>query len=823
MELDKKKIFYIIMFSFIITLFSFLIFVQTINKIEKRELKNYSKTFKEKLLLTLKTNPSKKTLINFFKKEKNKIKIIRSKIINKDFKIKNENNLTENEKHFLKEGKFHFINKLNSISYYYPIKTDDKCLKCHISAKKNQTIALLNIKENNIFLLKDLLYYFLLTFFIIFIFTIILNIHFKKNIKNELKNIYLKLKNINSYKDLLNFSFIKNKYKNDKEIYQLITLYKDKLEEITFDRKLINFQIELLNKIVISEKNITNLELYLKNIFSELNILFNLNLLYSVLYFDNKYEILVIWKYIPSNNLKNTLENSILLKFPINENIKIIFNHQIIENLPFINEEFLLNNTQEIPLTTYVKKEKIINDFIGVGFNIEKNDKLKYQMLKNILSVLINLIKMVKVVNNYVNDINHLATRDSLTNLFNRRFFYEIMDTKLKENLINKKFFSLIFIDVDNFKLINDNYGHKNGDLFLIELSLIIKKNIRNEDIATRFGGDEFVIFINKNISKTVKVAERIKKDINNLISSNKNKFPKEVSLSIGIVEIPTHGKDIEELINLSDEMMYYGKTNGKNNIIICNNELLLHFYNKNILKEKILINAINHSFLIPYYQKIVHYKNKNNYFYETLMKIKIDNKILNAKDFIKIIKNNNLIYKMDMLLINKTLKYLKSIDYNHKILFNISVNTLNKHNFFIEINKLTKIYNFDKGNIILKITENNFFKDFKYLKSVIIKLKTEGFQLSISDLKEDILLFKYINEINIDYIKINGEFINSLNNKKNYIFLNNFISLCKDLKIKLIAEYIEDKKIYDLINKLEIDYLEGYYIEKPENKIQKD
>jgi len=183
----------------------------------------------------------------------------------------------------------------------------------------------------------------------------------------------------------------------------------------------------------------------------------------------------------------------------------------------------------------------------------------KLQILLNILDeVTKKYDEIFEFKEKLLKEANFKSTHDLLTNLYNRNYFI----SKINEFLKNKSHFVMAFLDLDNFKLVNDTFGHKTGDNILISVAKIIKKNIKGKDIAARFGGDEFMIaLINCDIVCGKNIFEEIRKEI-------EEKFKEyNVTASIGIAS-SKEVNSFEELLRLSDKRMYKSKYSGKNKIM---------------------------------------------------------------------------------------------------------------------------------------------------------------------------------------------------------------------------------------------------------------
>lgn len=163
-------------------------------------------------------------------------------------------------------------------------------------------------------------------------------------------------------------------------------------------------------------------------------------------------------------------------------------------------------------------------------------------------------------------ELDEMANRDTLTKLYNRRFMNQKLDEKLNDLINEGKIFGIIMCDIDNFKRVNDTYGHDVGDDVLVMVADALKKSTRDDDFVSRWGGEEFLIVINGNKRITIDVAERMRKLISETpVVSGKSEI--NITMTFGVSEsIP--GYNIDKLIEIADENLYKGKTNGKNRVV---------------------------------------------------------------------------------------------------------------------------------------------------------------------------------------------------------------------------------------------------------------
>ena len=214
---------------------------------------------------------------------------------------------------------------------------------------------------------------------------------------------------------------------------------------------------------------------------------------------------------------------------------------------------------REYSLFALKSKDENLGFLIYKG--IEDKDKDKFNILAHQFALALRRIKLYK-------NLEQLAVTDSLTNVYTRRYFLERFDEEIKRAENKKIKLSFLILDVDHFKMVNDQYGHLTGDYVLKEIGQIIKENIREIDIAGRYGGEEFAIVLPEtDLEGSILVAERIRKTTEQrLIKAYDTSL--SITLSIGISTYPSNGKQAEELIDKADWALYRAKAQGRNSVV---------------------------------------------------------------------------------------------------------------------------------------------------------------------------------------------------------------------------------------------------------------
>ncbi|MGD9605002.1 MAG: putative bifunctional diguanylate cyclase/phosphodiesterase [Bacilli bacterium] len=416
--------------------------------------------------------------------------------------------------------------------------------------------------------------------------------------------------------------------------------------------------------------------------------------------------------------------------------------------------------------------------------------------------------------------LQYLAFHDSLTGLPNRDALEIMINTSFqtKDNL-----FALLYIDVDNFKFINDTLGHNVGDELLKHIGKSISSVVKEPHFNARLGGDEFAIVINNFINREqiIALVEQIKQAIGKTwFIYNHNFF---VSISVGVAISKTNGLDFNTLSKNADIAMYHAKKEGKDRVVffdeaIENNNLFQIDMAKKIQK------AIELQEFELFYQPQYNLKNKQIYGFEALIRWKEENiGYISPADFIPIAEETGQIFAIEKWVFNEALSQKKKWDemgfHNFSLSINLSSKTLISEINFATIEESLANFDGDLSSIIIEITETAIITDMDKVISHANKLKDLGVNIALDDFGTGYSSLTHIKLLPIDIVKLDRGFINQIDNKgKDEMIVNSVIYLVKKIGYKLIAEGIEQESQIDYLIENECEYGQGFLLNRPMN-----
>jgi diguanylate cyclase (GGDEF)-like protein/PAS domain S-box-containing protein len=420
--------------------------------------------------------------------------------------------------------------------------------------------------------------------------------------------------------------------------------------------------------------------------------------------------------------------------------------------------------------------------------------------------------------------IAYQASHDPLTDLMNRREFEKRLQRVQEHAQQQKTEHVLCYLDLDQFKVVNDTCGHIAGDELLRQIATLLHKHIRSRDILGRLGGDEFGIIMEHC---TVEQASRTAESVLAAISSFRFAWKKNIfniGVSLGLVSISAEAKNIEDLLNMADTACYAAKRGGRSRTHIYQHE------DRELLKQQGEIHwvsrinqALEKDHFMLYSQHIRSIKEPERTHYELLLRMYEDEgELILPGAFLPAAERYGLSTKLDAWVIHKILSWLHANPIHLDDLFqcsiNLSADSLDNDEILQSILSQLEEYQIPADKICFEITETAVIDNLPAASRFIETLRSKGCRFALDDFGSGLASFAYLRNLPVDYLKIDGLFIkNMLADPADLAMVKSINEIGKVMGKQTIAEYVENNDVLDSIKNLGIDYVQGFAVGRPQ------
>ncbi|MDD4775743.1 MAG: bifunctional diguanylate cyclase/phosphodiesterase [Syntrophomonas sp.] len=421
----------------------------------------------------------------------------------------------------------------------------------------------------------------------------------------------------------------------------------------------------------------------------------------------------------------------------------------------------------------------------------------------------------------FMEDIHHLGYYDALTDLPNRRLFLRYLTKALESARYEGKMFAVLFIDLDNFKVLNDNLGHNLGDLVLKKVGEKISAALRPLDTVSRHGGDEFMVLLNEisGVDQARQVIDAIHQSIQDpfMLTDDMEIF---VEASIGVAFYPRHGDNIDNLIKYADIAMYEAKQQGKNQSIVYTVEMHKYYARRMALDNELRSALKNQEFSL-YYQPQVSIETGDIVGVEAL--VRWHNHILgavNPSELIPIVEENGQIIPLGEWVLTTACRQLREWhDEGYripKISVNVSPVQFNSEKLVGSVQRILRETRLAPEYLELEITEGVAIFNEKAVSNKLMALNELGVKLALDDFGTGYSCLAYLSQYPVDTLKIDQRFIKNLQNRDNRMLVDTMITMAHNFDLRVIAEGVSTIEQYNFIREKGCDEMQGYLISEP-------
>jgi len=408
--------------------------------------------------------------------------------------------------------------------------------------------------------------------------------------------------------------------------------------------------------------------------------------------------------------------------------------------------------------------------------------------------------------------IIELAYKDRLTGLGNRVMFEQDVEKRIED----QKEFVLYYLDFDNFKNLNDIYGHELGDRFLMDFAHSVAATFSDMDMY-RWCGDEFLMVGNQICTEDIKfrMSELMILTGQKWHIDHMDYYP---SISVGITEYPKDGVNLGELLMNADMALHKAKKNGKDTYVFYKTQFRSEVEQITQVENRIQ-NAIEESLFHLHFQPIYQLDNLGVIGFEVLLRFDTELFNMTTGELIAIAEQTGQISAIDRWVVNHSFEYIKShmMNTDHIVFINLSSKSLASTIIVEYIKALLFETGINPGRIEIELTEYSLINNFKNTLAIINSLKDLGIKISLDDFGTQYSSLNYLSKIPFDTLKIDKSYIDQIvNNTSERIIVEAIINLSNKLGVQTIAEGVESKEQLSLLTKMGCRYAQGYHLDRP-------
>ncbi|MEQ1661776.1 MAG: EAL domain-containing protein [Thiobacillus sp.] len=415
----------------------------------------------------------------------------------------------------------------------------------------------------------------------------------------------------------------------------------------------------------------------------------------------------------------------------------------------------------------------------------------------------------------------YLAERDALTGLYNRHRFQQELSRTMLETDRHQMQCAVMFFDLDEFKTINDTYGHRAGDALLIRVAGEIGALVRRNEVLSRLGGDEFAILLpSAKDEEAEALAERIVRAVAQIPFRFEGQNLR-LTTSLGIAYYPRHAVDADELIARADIAMYQAKQAGKNTwrVFRADAEADSEMRTRLSWGERIS-NALDKGLFQLHFQGVYHAQSGKLAHVEALIRMvdeSLPDQLIMPGHFIPVAEKSGRILDIDRWVVREVLQLLALNQSIPAIAINLSGRSLSEPSLPQYISDELRQSGVNPKRFIVEITETAAVSDLHDAQRMIEALRQLGCGVCLDDFGVGFASFAYLKHLQVDTIKIDGLFIRDLQaDPDNQVFVRAMVGVARGLGKTVVAEYVEDEKSLVILREFGVDLVQGYYLDRP-------
>lgn len=424
--------------------------------------------------------------------------------------------------------------------------------------------------------------------------------------------------------------------------------------------------------------------------------------------------------------------------------------------------------------------------------------------------------------------LQFIAFHDELTGLYNRRRLKRALEVALLQGQSFDRPCSLLLLDLDRFKLVNDLEGNEVGDRLLVELSRLLVRFANPGDSVARIGSDEFALLLERcDENEALQRADALRRELERFRFSCNHRYYRTCA-SIGVTTAHAGELPLQpgEMLSRADQACYLAKQGGRNRIHLykADDPQLLHLRSDFAWAPRIR-DALEQGRLFFHYQPVVRIADGEISHYEMLIRLRgVDGRVHGPNEFIPAAERNGLIHEIDLWVVDQAVDFLAALPPERSELsVNVNLSTYafsNRRLLSLLASKLELCW-VSPSRLVFEITETAAVENFEQSREMVARLRALGCRFALDDFGAGFSTFQYLKKFPVDYLKLDGSFIVNLRNDPvDQELVQHMVAVGHSLGKKIVAEFIEDAETYRMLRAFGVDYAQGHYLGRAQERL---
>lgn len=423
--------------------------------------------------------------------------------------------------------------------------------------------------------------------------------------------------------------------------------------------------------------------------------------------------------------------------------------------------------------------------------------------------------------------LKYLVLHDELTGVGNRRSLEQALQLAIHHCQAYKQESALLYLDIDRFDVINDIEGHDTGDRLLVELVSLLRQILPDNTTLARIGADEFCIYLPQSQrEKSLEIAESIRQAVDEFWFLTPNdSYHISVSIGIALLSPEQNLHHPNEFLSQAHQACYIAKTHGRNLVNLYDAKDMASTHFNDVQWVPILRDGLKNDRFFLVFQPVVRLGDGYISHYEVLLRLKDEKgQILTPDIFIPVAERMGLIHSLDMWVIEHAIDFLATLPDTQShvsLAINLSGHAFQNHQLIPFLEKKLQSLWLSPKRLIFEITETAAVANFDNTRAMIAQVHSLGCSFALDDFGTGFNSFEYIKNFPVDFIKIDGQFVqNLMNDATDQVLVKAMVKIAHTLGKQVIAEYVEKPQVLEFLKKIEVDYGQGFLLGRPEPQL---